>query len=409
MTELPLAGIRVVDFGQGVAGPYCSMLLADHGATVIKIEPPRGDWSRTLGGRNFGGQTSVSVSLNRNKQSLTVDLSKPEGLRLARQLVDASQVVVENFRPSVMQRMGLDFETVSTGRTDLVYCSINGFGPTGPYAALPAGDSITQPLAGLMSIIGGPSDPPMRVGNVVSDMLAGMNASQGVLLGLMQSRRTGKCQKINISLLESMLAFQTPIFTEYLMTGDLPRRNGNDHPMIAPSGAFKTRDGWLYFTVIEHMWTRFCDGMGLSQLGEDKRFVDNASRMEHRDALNSLIAPTLQNKTTSECLAMLQTVDVPSSRINSYADVLADPQVQHSGVFSDVDHPQFCKLPVVKNAVVLQGEKVPYSHPPRNGEHSREVLRNVLSYSEKAIDELVRAGIVCCADQDMRDSPIVQA
>lgn len=275
---------------------------------------------------------------------------------------------------------------------------MNGFGPTGPYAAQPAGDSITQPLAGLMSIIGGPSDPPMRVGNVVSDMLAGMNASQGVLLGLMQAQRTGRSQNVNVSLLGSMLAFQAPIFTEYLMTGELPRRNGNDHPMIAPSGAFRTEDGWVYFTVIDHMWPRFCEGMGLQSLVADERFGDNAARMKHREALNSLIAPTLQARPTAECLATLQAVDVPCSRINSYADVLADPQVRHSGVFTQVDHPQIDKLPVIKNAVVLQGEAVPYSHPPRNGEHTREILGSVLAYAEQDIDALLGAGVVHCAE-----------
>jgi crotonobetainyl-CoA:carnitine CoA-transferase CaiB-like acyl-CoA transferase len=392
MAALPLDGVTVADFGQGVAGPYAGMLLADHGATVIKIEPPRGDWGRSLGERDFGGHSAVSVAMNRNKQSITLDLAQDEGREVALQLIARSQVVLENFRPDVMDRMGLGYQTVSAGRGDLVYCSVNGFGPTGPYASLPSGDSITQPLAGLMSIIGGPDDPPMRVGNVVSDMLAGMNASQGVLLGLMQSRRTGESQRVNVTLLESMIAFQAPTFTEYLMTGEVPRRSGNDHPMIAPSGAFQTRDGWVYFTVIEHMWRRFCDGVGLPGLPADARFADNALRMQNRRVLNEQIAPTLRGLSTEACIALLRKVDVPCSRINNYAEVLADPQVRHRGVFRRVDHALLDKLPVVTSPVVLEGEIVPYQHPPVNGEHTRQILERVLSYPSERVERLLQSG-----------------
>jgi len=398
MSLLPLDGVCVADFGQGVAGPYAGMLLGDHGATVIKVEPPRGDWARAIGGRDFSGHSAVSVAMNRNKRSVTIDLTQPDGQCLARELVDRSHVVLENFRPGVMERLGLGYETVSAGRADLIYCSVNGVGPSGPYADFPAGDSITQPLAGLMSIIGGPADPPMRVGNVVSDMLAGMNAFQGVLLGLMQARQAGRSQRVNVSLLQSMIAFQTPTFTDYLMTGEIPRRNGNDHPMIAPSGAFRTKDGWVYFTVIEHMWQRFCAGVGLPQLPDDPRFADNALRMRNREALNALIAPTMEQRSTDECLALLRTVDVPSSRINDYAGVLADPQVRHCGVFSEADHPLLGKLPVVKGGVVLEGEETPYRHPPVNGEHTRSVLREVLAYPPERIEDLLRRGVVRVPD-----------
>lgn len=390
--RLPLEGVTVADFGQGVAGPYAGMLLADHGATVIKVEPPRGDWGRSIGGRDFAGHSAVSVAMNRNKRSVTLDLSIPEARQVARELVDRSQVVLENFRPDVMERMGLGFEAVSAARADLVYCSINGFGATGPYVKLPAGDSITQPLAGLMSIIGGPQDPPMRVGNVVSDMLAGMNAFQGVLLGLMQARSARQSQRVNVSLLESMIAFQAPTFTEYLMTGTLPARSGNDHPMIAPSGAFRTRDGWVYFTVIEHMWQRFCEGVGLKELLDDGRFVDNARRMANRQPLNELLAPRMKALTTEDCLVLLRRVDVPCSRINDYADVVADPQVRHRAVFSRVDHAALDKLPVIRTPVALEGEHVPYQHPPINGQHTREVLGEVLGYPQARVAALLNSG-----------------
>ncbi len=394
MQDLPLSGVVVADFGQGVAGPYCAMLLAEHGASVVKIEPPRGDWGRSIGTRDFGGHSAVSVAMNRNKRSVGIDLSKPDGVQLARDLIVRSQVVVENFRPDVMGRMGLDYESVSAGRKDLVYCSVNGFGSSGPYAALPAGDSITQPLAGLMSIIGGTEDPPMRVGNVVSDMLAGMNAFQGVLLGLMQSQRTGRSQRVNISLLESLLAFQAPTFTEYLMTGEVPRRAGNDHPMISPSGAFQTADSWVYFTVIQHMWTRFCEGIGVPELPTDLRFADNVARMRNREALNALIAPVLRQRSTEDCLALLRGLDIPSAPINDYSQVLADPQVQHCGVFDEMPHSKLKQVPRVKTAVRLQGEALPYTHPPRNGEHTREVLREILDFPDARVDELVHAGVV---------------
>lgn len=392
MSALPLEGVTVADFGQGVAGPYAGMLLADHGATVIKVEPPRGDWGRSIGGRDFGGHSAVSVAMNRNKQSITLDLAQPEAGAVARDLIARSQVVLENFRPDVMERMGLGYEAITAGRGDLVYCSVNGFGPDGPYAELPSGDSITQPLTGFMSIIGGPNDPPMRVGNVVSDMLAGMNACQGVLLGLMQSQRTGRCQRVNVTLMESLIAFQAPTFTEYLMTGTIPSRSGNDHPMISPSGAFQTRDGWVYFTVIEHMWRKFCEGVGLAELLSDARFADNVLRMQNRGAVNERIAPVMKRLSTEECLALLREVDVPCSRINNYSDVVSDPQVRHRGIFTRVQHAQLDKLPVIRTPVTLAGEAVPYQHPPLNGQHTRQVLADLLHYSPERIDALLGSG-----------------
>jgi crotonobetainyl-CoA:carnitine CoA-transferase CaiB-like acyl-CoA transferase len=391
--QLPLEGVRVVDFGQGVAGPYCGMLLADHGATVIKVEPPRGDWGRQMG-TAFGDHSSTSISMNRNKQSIVIDFTDPRGLELAHELVAWSNVVVENFRPDVMDRLGLGFDALTVGRSNFVYCSVNGFGPGGPYAAHPAGDSIAQPMGGLMSIIGRADDPPMRVGNVVGDMLAGMNAFQGILLGLRQVENGAGCQRINVSLLESILAFQTPTFTEYLMTGVLPKRVGNDHPLISPSGAYATSDGFVYFTVINYKWEIFCETMGLVLLLSDPRFIDHAGRMAHREALNALVAEVFLPKTTASCLVDLQKVGIPSSRINNYADVMNDPQVVHNEVFRQEPHSTQGSLPVVKSPVILFGEKIPYSHPPGLGEHSRSVLSSYLGYQESKINELVEAGFV---------------
>jgi crotonobetainyl-CoA:carnitine CoA-transferase CaiB-like acyl-CoA transferase len=391
---LPLEGVLVADFGQGVAGPYCAMLLAEHGADVVKIEPPRGDWGRGIGTRAFAGHTAVSVAMNRNKRSITLDMATADGVAVARELIARSRVVVENFRPDVMPRLGLGYEACAAGRKDLVYCSVNGFGPSGPYAELPAGDSITQPLAGLMSIIGGPGDPPMRVGNVVSDMLAGMNAFQGALLGLRQSDRTGSCQRVNVSLLESLLAFQAPTFTEHLMTGELPRRNGNDHPMIAPSGAFRTADGWVYFTVLEHRWQAFCTGLGRPELAREPSFADNTARIRNRAELSRRLAGEFEGRSTVECLALLRALDVPCSRINDYVQVLEDPQVRHCDVFYEVEHATLQKLPVVRTAVRLDGERIPYRHPPANGEDSLDVLQRTLQYPADRIAALIGSGAV---------------
>ena len=386
-----LEGIRVLDFGQGVAGPYCAQLLGDHGADVVKIEPPRGDWSRTMGAQDGTGLTGTFVAVNRNKRGVCLDLSRPEGIEAARGLALQADVIVESFRPGVMDRLGLGREALRREKRDLVYCSVTGFGESGPNAAMPAGDSIMQAYGGLMSIIGERDGDPLRVGNVVSDMIAGANAFSGVLLALLGRARSapGASDDVRVSLLDSIVAFQGPPLTEYLLTGREPRRLGNEHPLIAPSGAARTADGQINYTVFDHQWRAFCAGLGLERLADDPRFAGTGGRQTNRDALNAELHAVFRTRTSAEWLEKLRAIDVLCAPIHEYPALVRDPQVRHNAIVGSVAAADGRELPVLRNPVRVGEAPGPCSAPPRLGEHTREVLSRELGYAPDRIDALL--------------------
>ena len=387
-----LEGVRVLDFGQGVAGPYCAQLLGDHGADVIKVEPPRGDWSRTMGAQDGSGLSGTFVSVNRNKRGLCLDLRSGEAVSIVRGLALKSHVLVESFRPGVMDRLGLGREALRRDNPGLVYCSVSGFGDSGPNVDLPAGDSIMQAYGGLMSIIGERDGEPLRVGNVVSDMVAGANAFSGVLLALLSQRTAAPQPDVRVSLLDSIVAFQGPPLTEYLLTGKVPRRLGNEHPLIAPSGAVKTADGRINFTVFDHQWGAFCHGIGLPGLAADDRFRDTGARQQNRDALNAELARVFATRSSQAWIAELRRLDILCAPINDYAALVADSQVVHNGVVGRVNEAGGRAIPMLRNPVRL-GEGAPrYSAPPRLGEHTRDVLERELGLASGDIDQLISRG-----------------
>lgn len=399
MTPGPLHGIRVLDFGQGVAGPYCGQLLADQGAEVVKIEPLRGDWSRTMGDPGSEGQSGVFVSVNRGKRGISLDLRQPEVVEIVRGLAATSDVVLESFRPGVMDRLGLGRADLRRFNSGLVYCSVTGFGPDGPNVALPAGDSTMQAYGGLMSIVGERDGEPLRVGNVVSDMLAGMNAFSGVLLALLQRASGAPGTDVQVSLLDSIVAFQAPPLSEFLMTGKLPERLGNDHPLIAPSGAMRTRDGAITFTVFDHQWQAFCDGLGLPQVAADARFVTSGERQRNRDALSAILAPVFAGGTRAQWLDRLRTMDVLCAPINDYRDLLADPQVRHNGLFGRIEG-QGCAYPAIGNPIRLSGGgRGATSAPPRLGEHTKDILERCCGIAPERIAELLARKVVLAAKE----------
>ena len=391
---LPLAGLRVVDFGQGVAGPYCAQLLGDQGADVIKVEPPRGDWSRTMGEQDGSGLTGTFVAVNRNKRGLCLDLRNRDAVEVARGLALRSDVIVESFRPGVMDRMGLGREALRRGNPGLVYCSVTGFGDSGPNVDLPAGDSIMQAYGGLMSIIGEREGDPLRVGNVVSDMLAGTNAYSGVLLALLERTVTRRGGDVRVSLLDSIVAFQGPPLTEFLLTGRTPRRLGNEHPLIAPSGAVRTADGQINYTVFDHQWRAFCGKMGVEHLADDARFAQTGARQENRDALNAELATVFATRTSAEWLARLREMDVLCAPINEYPALVHDAQVRHNRLVDRVPDSAGRQTPMLRNPVRLGDHAPRYAAPPRLGEHSDAILRADLGLDEACIARLVAAKAV---------------
>ena len=402
MTRGPLAGIRVLDFGQGVAGPYCGQLLADQGADVLKVEPARGDWSRSMGVAGEGGQGAVFVSVNRGKSGLVLDLRQPEAVDIARELARQCDVLVESFRPGVMDKLGLGRARLRETNPALVYCSVTGFGPDGPNVDLPAGDSTMQAYGGLMSIVGQRDGAPLRVGNVVSDMLAGTNAFSGVLLALLQRRAGEPGRDVQVSLLDSIVAFQAPPLTEYLMAGALPQRLGNDHPLIAPSGAFATADGAITFTVFDHQWRAFCGALGLEHVALDARFAASADRQRNRDALRALLEPVFAAATRDAWITRLRAMDVLCAPINDYSQLVADPQVRHNGLFGETVA-RDARYPSIRNPIRVSGGAATPSAPPRLGQHTRAVLAARCGLSEAAIDQLISRGVVHAAPLEPQD------
>lgn len=390
---LPLEGIRVVDFGQGVAGPYGAMLLGDFGADVIKVEPPRGDWARTLGTRIGANESATFIAVNRNKRSIALDLTKPEGLSIARELISGADILVQSFRPSVMGRYGLDYKTLAPAHPRLIYCSVSGFGATGPAADLPAGDSTMQAWGGLMSIVGGADDDPTRVGNVVSDMLAGMNLFQGALLALLNRDRIGRGSEVHVALLDSLVAFQAPAFAEFLATGRPPPRTGNNHPLMAPSGLFKTSDSAVVFSVLEHQWVNFCKFFGVASLAEDAAFARNADRIANRNALMAILRPLFASEATAEVLRRLRACDVPCAPVNDYAAVAADPQVQLNKLLDRVAHPSLGPVPFIRNPLRVSGMEPCTGDVPLLGEHTEAILASLPAGPDR-VETLRKEGVV---------------
>lgn len=385
----PLAGIHVLDFGQGVAGPYCGQLLADQGADVIKIEPPRGDWARTLGTVDERGYGGTFVSLNRNKRAICLNLKKPAALEIVHRLAARVDVVVENFRHGIMETLGLGYETLRKTNKHLVYVGISGFGRKGPNIDLPAGDSTMQAYGGLMSIIGEEDRDPLRVGNVVTDMVAGNDAYSGVLLALFKRERTGEGSRIDVALLNSLLAFQAAPITEYLMSGKLPQRMGNEHPLMSPSGAMKTLDSYIVFTVIDHRWIEFCNQIGMPELLSDPMFSTSVLRQRNRRVLKERLQPVFAARTTAEWLAALRQFDISCAPINDYANLMVDEQVKINRIVQRSDSGG--EFPMIRNQVQMAGQKSPLRPPPMQGEHTTEILKE-LGLDAVEIESLVVAG-----------------
>jgi crotonobetainyl-CoA:carnitine CoA-transferase CaiB-like acyl-CoA transferase len=393
MEALPLQGVRVVDFAQGVAGPICAMLLADLGADVIKIEPERGDWIRSVGRKVERDMSPTYVSMNRNKRGICLDLKQARGIEIARRLAQGAEIVVESFRPGVMERFGLGFEALHAQHPGLVYASVTGFGRTGPYTELPGADSVIQAMGGIMSLNGENGGDPLRFGMFMVDMITGMTAYQGVLAALLAKARTGRGQRVDVSLLDAILSFQAPPLSEYLMYGLLPERNGNVNSYVAPSGVFRTRDAYLMFTVLGHQWEKGCKALELGELQHDPRFETNSKRLQHREELLVMVRERMQRHTTAEWLERLRAHDILCAPINDYRQLVDDPQVLANRMLATLQHPLFGPLPLVRHPVRFGAMEPAYTPPPMLGEHTRAVLTEELGYGPAEVDALVAAGV----------------
>jgi len=403
MTERsPLSGIRVLDMSRILAGPWVGQLLADLGADLIKIERPgTGDDTRGWGppflkdreGKDTA-ESAYFLCTNRGKKSVTLDISKPEGQAIARELAERSDILLENYKVGDLERYGLGYGDLSARNRGLIYCSITGFGQTGPYRDRAGYDFMIQGMGGLMSFTGErdemPGGGPQKVGVAVADLMTGMYSCVAILAALHERASSGLGQHIDMALLDSQVAWLANQNANYLIGGEPPKRMGNAHPNVMPYQTFKTRDGDLILAIgNDSQFRKFCAAAGIPEVGSDPRFMDNAARLENRQACVDAIAPAIRQKTTAEWITTLERLGVPCGPINRLDQVYADPQVQHRGLKIEVPHPLSGSVPLVANPIKYSRTPVNYDRPPPLlGQHTDEVLSELLGKSEADIAAL---------------------
>ena len=398
-----LAGVRVLDLTRVLAGPWCTQVLADLGADVIKVERPgSGDDTRGWGPPFLkdgeGNETPESayyLCANRNKRSLTVDLSAAEGQAVIRRLAMRSDVLVENFKVGDMARHGLDAATLRAAHPRLVYCSITGFGQDGPYAQRAGYDFAVQGLGGLMSVTGAADGEPQKVGVAVADLFTGMYATVAILAALRHRDATGEGQAIDMALLDAQVAMLANLGSHYLVGGEVPARQGNAHANIVPYQVFAVADGHIIVAVgNDRQFARLCELLGLAALGQDARFATNAGRVRHRDALIPVLQSVLRARGRHAWLTVLEAAGIPCGPVNDLAEVFADPQVRARGMIVETAHPQVDTVPLVGSPLKLSATPVePPRAPPMLGEHTFDVLREA-GFSENEIATLRANGAV---------------
>jgi formyl-CoA transferase len=393
---MPLDGVCVLDLSRVLAGPYCTMMLGDLGADVIKVESPEGDDTRRWGPPYQGSESAYYLCCNRNKRSVVLDLNTAHGRDLARRLAVKSDVLVENFRLGKLESWGLGYEALAAENPGLVYCSISGYGRTGPDAALPGYDFVLQGVGGIMSVTGQEEGPPVKVGVAIVDLAAGMLALSAILAALRVRDLTGKGQRIDISLLDTHLAWLANVASNYLVSGERPQRYGNAHPNIVPYQTFAASDGWFVVAVgNERQWQRLCQAIERPDLATEPRFATNADRVRNRASLVPILADVFKGRTVEEWTALLQESGVPSGPVNGVDQVLNSEQVAAREMVAQIQHPGIGPVRMVASPLRL--EATPPSirrHPPMLGEHTDDVLRELLGMGDGQIAELRAAGAV---------------
>ena len=398
----PLDDLLVVDLSRILSGPVCTMMLADMGAQVIKVEPPPwGDDSRKWGPPFIGGMSTYFQSINRNKKSLGLNLRMEGGREVLWKLIDCADILIENFKPGVLDRLGFGYEAVSKRRPALVYCSISGFGQTGPYRSRPGYDVVAQGESGLMDLTGYPDGPPAKVGTSISDIVTGMFATQGILLALLARARTGKGQWVDVSLLDSTVATLTYQAQSYLATGQSPVRMGTRHPSIAPYECFRVQDGFVNIGVTnQKQWVSFCTEMNLTELQDDPRFSTPDGRLNHYNELKPLLDLKLIELTRSEVLGKLSNAAIPAGSVNTVAEMMEDPQIDAREMIKELTHPEYGPIRVLGLPIKLSATPgLVEGPPPVFGEHNQTVLK-MLGYTEEAIRDLRKDGTLVSAKQE---------
>ncbi len=401
----PLAGLRVLDLSRILAGPTCTQLLGDLGADVIKVEKPgAGDDTRKWGPPFLtdadGKETAESayyLCANRNKRSVAIDIAKPEGAELVRRLAEKSDVLIENFKVGGLAKYGLDYASLAPRVPTLIYCSITGFGQTGPYANRAGYDFLIQGMGGIMSITGSPDGEPMKVGVGIADVMCGMYASSAILAALRERDSSGQGQHIDLSLLDSQVAWLINAGLNYLTSRDRPQRLGNGHPNIVPYQTLPASDGHFILAVgNDSQFARFCELAGLEALASDERYATNAARVRNRDELAALISAETAKKPKAFWIEGLEAHGVPGGPINAIDEVFADPQIKHRNMEITMEHESAGKpVSLIGNPIRYSRTPVSYRRPPpTEGQDTEDVLADLLELDGEPLDDLRSAGIV---------------
>jgi len=393
----PLSGLLMLDLSRVLAGPYATMMLADLGAEVIKVERPGlGDDTRQWGPPWAGGEAAYYLSINRNKKSITLNLKSEEGREIVRALAYRADVLVENWRVGTMEKWGLGYEALRAQNPGLIYCAITGYGQTGPYRDRPGYDFLIQAEGGVMSIIGPVEGPPMKVGVAIVDITAGMFAAISILAALHERERNGQGQYVDIALLDSQVAWLANVGSNYLVSGQQPARYGNAHPNIVPYEPFPTSDGWIAVGVgNDRQWQALCALVGWDDLAADNRFATNPQRVEHRDILVPILQERFGARTSEEWLDGLLQAGIPCAPINYIDQVFSDPQVLARDMLVELPHPTAGTVKLAGSPLKLSRTPVRLVEPPPTlGQHTEDVLSKHLGYSPADLARLREEGVI---------------
>ena len=395
--QLPLEDVKVLDLSHALAGPFCSTMLADFGAQVIKLEPPgAGDIARTWGAPMPGPDHAYFVALHRNKQGIVVDLKRPEGKELFFRLVERCDVVLENYRVGALARLGLDYEAARQRNPGIIYCSVSGFGQDGPYCERAALDLILQAESGMISVTGEPGSGGTRAGVSIADLTAGMYAAYGVMLALRVKEKTGEGQSVDISMLEGQLSLLCTTFGNYFANGEVPKPMGTAYPAVVPYQTFHTKTRDLALAIAgEKLWRKLCPVVGCPELTNDPLYRTVPDRARNRESLIPRLQEAFLKRTYEEWETLLLKNDIPVGAINNLAQVAEHPQVKARGALVEFDHPQAGRVRVVGTPVRLSRTPGAMRTPaPLHGQHTHEVLRDVLGMNAEEIAALGAAGII---------------
>jgi crotonobetainyl-CoA:carnitine CoA-transferase CaiB-like acyl-CoA transferase len=390
-----LAGITVLELGQVIAGNYSGIILADMGAEVVKIEPPHGDSARNPAIAPLRGESAIHLFMNRGKKSVSLDLKQPEGLAIFRKLVTQADIVIDNFRPGVMARLGIDHARLAELKPDIVSCTITGFGEYGPARDRPAFDLVVQAYSGHLHITGDPDGPPARVGIPLADIAGGLFACIGILGALVGKLLHGTGQHIDVAMLDALVSLLSYDGLHHLNTGSQVGRHGTAHAYMVPWQAFAVKDGYVVVGVREEkFWLRLCDAVGRPDLKDDVRTADNLSRVTNRLFTAGVLEDAFLSRTKDEWMAVLDEYDIPASPVNDLPAVFSDPQVLARGLVQTYDHPTLGPIRYTPSPMQFSAWDRPNATAPMLGQHSRAVLRERLGYRDDVVDGLVARSIV---------------